>query len=306
MAKVKLSIGVLGPGAIGGLLAGLFCKEGHTVYCIGREPTVLLIKNQGLKIESQVFGDFTVKPLADKKLSTPVDILFVTLKAPFLKEALDAIEPSQIENAIIIPLLNGVGHREIIREKLGAHVAVGMIGMIEVVKNSDNVIQHLSTNKPHVYVASDSDISVRDLKKLVDIMIEIGISMSILNNEAEVIWLKLVRLSAIASTTAAFQMTLGAIRSNPEKRKVLQAMIREGAMVAMHDGVDINPQKVFKQVESLPETLMTSLQRDVHKHRASEIESITGGVLKLARSYNIPAPAHENAYEMIKNISSVG
>ena len=179
MAKVKLSIGVLGPGAIGGLLAGLFCKEGHTVYCIGREPTVLLIKNQGLKIESQVFGDFTVKPLADKKLSTPVDILFVTLKAPFLKEALDAIELSQIENAIIIPLLNGVGHREIIREKLGAHVAVGMIGMIEVVKNSDNVIQHLSTNKPHVYVASDSDISVRDLKKLVDIMIEIVIGIVI-------------------------------------------------------------------------------------------------------------------------------
>lgn len=305
MAKVKLSIGILGPGAIGGLLAGLFCKEGHTVYCIGRESTASLIKNQGIKIESQVFGYFTVKPYADTKLSTPVDILFVTLKAPFLKEALHAIGHRQIENAIIIPLLNGVGHREIIREKLGAHVAVGMIGMIEVVKNSDNIIQHLSNTKPHVDIASDSDISVIDLKKLVDIMNAVGISTSMLNSEAEVIWSKLVRLSAIASTTAAFQMTVGAIRSDPEKRKVLQAIIREGAMVALHDGVDINPQKVSKQIDSLPETLMTSLQRDVHEHRASEIESITGGVLKLARSYNIPAPAHENAYEMIKNISSV-
>jgi 2-dehydropantoate 2-reductase len=180
-----------------------------------------------------------------------------------------------------------------------------MIGMIEVAKGKDGIIRQLSRQNPHIDLASDGDISEASLDKIAEVIRGAGISTSILKTEAEVIWKKLVRLSAIASLTASFQKTVGTIRSDPQLRKFLEEIVREGALVALHEGVDINPDEVIRKIDSLPETLMTSLQRDVQAHTPSEVDSITGGVLRLAKLYGIPAPAHEHAYGLIKKQSTV-
>ena len=83
----------------------------------------------------------------------------------------------------------------------------------------------------------------------------------------------------------------------------MEEIVREGALVAFHEGVDINSDEVIKQIDSLPETLTTSLQRDVQARIPSEVEAITGGVVRLAKFYGISVPAHERAYGLIKKIS---
>lgn len=307
MAQIsgKLKIGILGPGAIGGLLSGLFWKDGHDVVCIGKDGAVLIIEECGIQIESPVLGNFIARPKANVKLMVPVDVLFITTKFPFLNDALERIDLKHVENAVVITLLNGVGHREIIRARFGARVAVGMIGMIEVAKGTDGIIRQLSRQNPHIDLASDGDIPVKSLEKIANVIRKTGISTTILRTEAEVIWKKLVRLSAIASLTAAFQNTVGCIRSDPQLRHFSEEMVREGSLVALHEGVDINADEVIRQIDSLPETLATSLQRDVQARIPSEVESITGGVMRLAKSYGILAPAHERAYELIKKQSHV-
>jgi 2-dehydropantoate 2-reductase len=301
--KGKLRIGILGPGAIGGFLSGLFWKEGHDVLCIGKDEEVGTIEKCGISIESSVFGNFVARPKANVKLTVPIDVLFITIKSPFLKNALERIDEKQVENTIVVSLLNGVGHREIIRALLGSRVAVGMIGLIEAAKSENGIIRQLSRQNPHINLASDGDISEISLEKIAEAIRKTGISASVLKTEDEVIWKKLVRLSAIASLTAAFQKTVGDIRSDPQLRKFLEEIVREGALVALHEGVGINPDEVIKQIDSLPETLTTSLQRDVRAHIPSELESITGGVLRLAESYGISAPAHQRAYGLIKKQS---
>jgi 2-dehydropantoate 2-reductase len=121
----------------------------------------------------------------------------------------------------------------------------------------------------------------------------------VLKTEAEVIWKKLVRLGAIASLTAAFQESVGVIRSDAEKRKHLEAMVYEGALVALKEGVELNPAEVLQQIDALPENLTTSLQRDVRLKTTSEVEAITGGVIRLASLYDIPVPTYVYAYEQI-------
>lgn len=296
---MKLKVGVLGPGAIGGLLAGLFWKQGHAVWCIGKDATIREIRNNGIRIESPTYGDFIAHPNADVTLSTPVDVLFITTKAPYLNDVLKRVEAGQTENAVVVSLLNGVGHQRVIRAHLGDRLAVGTIGAIEVAKNNDGVIRQLSRQNPHIDLASDTDIPRAALEQIAKTIRTSGISASVLDSEAEVVWRKLVRLGAIASLTAAFQKPIGSIRSESETRKLLEAIVREGALVALHEGVRIDPDAVIKQIEALPDTLTTSLQRDVQSHAASELEAITGGVLRLAKSYGISAPAHERVYGLI-------
>lgn len=295
-----MKIGILGPGAIGGFLAGLFWKEGHDVLCIGKDEDVITIEKCGIHIESSVFGNFVAHPKADVKLAVPIDVLFITVKFPFLKNALERIDEKQVENTIFVSLLNGVGHREIIRAQLGPRIAVGMIGLIEAAKSENGIVRQLSRQNPHIDLASDRDVSEISLENIADTIRKTGISVSVLKTEVEVIWKKLVRLSAIASVTAAFQRTVGEIRSDPSLRKLLEEIVREGALVAHREGVTVIPDNVIRQIDSLPETLTTSLQRDIQARIPSELESITGGVLRLAESYGISAPAHQRAYGLIK------
>ena len=60
-----------------------------------------------------------------------------------------------------------------------------------------------------------------------------------------------------------------------------------------------NPKEVINQINALPSSLRTSMQRDIMSKRPSEFESITGGVMRLAESYGIPIPAHKHIYNLI-------
>lgn len=297
---MKLTIGILGPGAVGGFLAGLLSKHGHDVRCIGRPESVAMIQRDGIRIESPMFGDFVAVPQADIRLTVPVDVLFIATKSPALTDALASIPPQLVENVAVVSLLNGVGHREVIRASLGQRLAVGTIGMIEIAKSADGCIRQLSRQQPHIDLASDKDLPALMLEKVAAVMREVGVSTSVLESEAEVTWKKLVRLGAIASLTAAFQQSVGVIRSDPEYRKLLEMTVREGSQVACHEGVSTLPENILKQIDALPEGLTTSLQRDVRANVPSELECITGGILRLAKFYGLPAPGYERAYELIK------
>jgi 2-dehydropantoate 2-reductase len=239
-------------------------------------------------------------------LNSPVDVLFISVKAPFMSDALQRINVDCIKSGIVITLLNGVGHGEKIRDSLGLRVAIGTIGSVEVVRNSKGVVCDLSSIRPKIEIASNFDVPKTELEKLSIIINAAGISTFVLDSEAEVIWNKLVRLNAIASLTTAYQKTVGEIRSNDKLNALLNEIVQEGVLIAHHEGVFIDPNKVINQISILPSSLTTSMQRDVRARRCSELKSITGGVLRLAKSYGISVPTQKYIYNLIrKNITDL-
>ena len=92
----------------------------------------------------------------------------------------------------------------------------------------------------------------------------------------------------------------GEIRTDAKLNMMLNEIVEEGVLVASHEGILIDPKKVINQINALPYSLKTSLQRDVKSLRQSEFESITGGVLRLAESYGVPVPAHKYIYNLIR------
>ncbi len=297
--KENLKIAILGPGAIGGFLASLLWRGGFPVECIGREAEARAISENGVTLESSVFENFTSRPAISQNLDHEIDILFITVKSPYLQQSLKRIPRELVKKAVIIPLLNGMGHAEIIRKSLGKRVAVGTIGNIEVATDKYGVIKQLSRQSPHMEFASDGDVNVEELDTIANILKSLGISVSILKSEAEVIWRKLVRLNAIAATTTASQKPVGFVRSDPEWRELLAGCVKEGSAVAKAEGVDISPAEVMRQIDALPQDLTTSLQRDIAKGIPSELEAITGAVLSRAKKYRIPCPTIKKIFEAL-------
>src|SRR5215831_9382985 len=116
IANVMLRHAVLGAGAIGSLVGAALCRAGSDVLLLVG-PEKLAAYRDRMKVESAVLGDFEVEVAASADLDGDVDVLWITVKATSLQPALDLARPEQVGNATVIPLMNGVDHVHVLRDR---------------------------------------------------------------------------------------------------------------------------------------------------------------------------------------------
>src|SRR5207247_1364338 len=105
-----------------------------------------------------------------------------------------------------------------------------------------------------------------------------------------VLWEKAARLAPLAAATAATQRPVGDLRDDPEWRGRIEEGIAEACAVAAAEQVELDPAAQWRIVEALPADLTTSTARDVAAGRPSELDAITGSVVRAGLSLDVPTP----------------
>jgi 2-dehydropantoate 2-reductase len=285
------SVAILGPGGVGGFLAGALARGGQVehVTLVAREATAVAIARDGLRIHSLRLGDFEARPSALPRMDGPVDALVVATKAVGLEDALARVEG--LEPRIVLPLLNGLDHLAVLREPYGSRAVAGSI-RIESTRTSPGVIEQTSPFL-RVDMASEDPAMREPLAELAAVLEAAGVPARILDSEAQAMWEKLVRLNAIACATSAWDLPLGAIRSDPDRRAALEAAVREGAAVARAEGAVVDPADTIAELDDAHAELRTSMQRDIAAGRAPELDAIPGSVLRAAARHGLACPTIE-------------
>jgi 2-dehydropantoate 2-reductase len=279
-------LSVLGPGAVGGFLAAALAHAGADVVVVAREPTAELIARDGIAVQSVRLSDFVGRPRSVNMLEEPVDVLIVATKAPALSAALDRIGALP---QLIVPLLNGLDHMALLRERFGRErVAAGAI-RIEATRTAPGAIVHTSPFL-RVDLAADDEALQPALRQLVAQLVAAQIPARIGPSEAQILWSKLVRLNALACTTTASGQPIGFIRSDPEWREVLVRCVTEAAAVAAADGAPVEPSAPLGELDEAHPELRSSLYRDIAAGRDSELDAIPGAVLRAARRHGLECP----------------
>jgi 2-dehydropantoate 2-reductase len=280
------SIAILGPGGVGGLLAAALTRAGADVTVVARETTADAIARDGIAVESEALGDFTARPAAVACLTAPVDALLVAPKAAALEAALERVG---VAPALVVPLLNGFDHMALLRERFEpTTVAAGTIRVQADRPAPGCVVQRgrfLS-----VELASDAAELRPPLDALAALLEGAGVTTRVREDEARILWGKLVRLNALACTTAAHDATFGELRADPARWAELEGCVREGAAVARAEGAEIDPATVFREFEVIHDGFGTSMQRDVAAGREPELDAIAGAVLRAGARHGIPCP----------------
>lgn len=282
-------IAVLGPGGVGGLVAAVLWKHGHAVTCVAREETAEQIAREGLQLNSVAFGTIHAHPRAVARLDQPVELFIVATKATTLREALERVAPQQLEAGVVVPLLNGIEHMQVLRSRYGHRVVAASIGGVEAMKRSAAHIVH-TTASAKIELASDGEVSANCLSEIAGLLADCGIATEMLASEAQVLWGKLVRLNALACTTSASGRTIGEVRSDPWWRKQLMGCVQEGAAVASAEGVPMEVEEIMAQVDRFPAGIGTSMQRDIAAGRPSELDAIAGAVVRAGRRRGLDCP----------------
>jgi 2-dehydropantoate 2-reductase len=296
-----MKIAVLGPGGVGGLLAGVLERSGSEVVIVARESTAAAIAARGLRVESVTFGDFTSRARTVTELDEPVDALLVATKASGLRSALERIRS---EPPVVLPLLNGLDHMAVLRSHFTpSHVLAGTI-RVEADRPEPGVVVHTS---PFLLVSMASAHeqmlpAMRALEQALsagEVPVEVRLPISE-SSEAQVMWSKLVRLNALACTTSAYDKLLGEIRATPQLRADLEGAIAEACAVGRAEGaLDIDPARAVGELERAHETLGSSMQRDIAAGREPELDAIPGSVLRAAARHGIACPTIERLVRLI-------
>jgi 2-dehydropantoate 2-reductase len=297
-----IRIAVLGPGGVGGLIAGLLERVGTPVVVVAREATAEAISERGLRVDSVSFGEFVTHPRAVARLEEPVDVLIVATKASGLESALGRIEARP---KLVLPLLNGLDHIAMLRERFGSEVVLAGTIRVEADRPEPGVVVHTSQFLLVDMASHDNDDRSETgaragMETLAQLLMDAGVSVRVLESEAQVMWSKLVRLNALACTTSAFDKLLGEIRSIPELRAALVGAIEEGCAVGRAEGAnDVDPAIALGELELAHDTLGSSMQRDIAAGRVPELDAIPGSVLRAGARHGIECPTIERLVAMI-------
>jgi 2-dehydropantoate 2-reductase len=291
-----MRIAVLGPGGVGGLLAGLLERDGGDVVVLARESTAAVIAREGLRVQSVTFGDFVAHPRALARLQEPVDALLVATKASGLTSALERVA---VEPGVVLPLLNGLDHIGALRERFSPESVLAGSIRVEADRPEPGAVVHTS---PFLLVSMASSYPAVEpaMRALADTLSAAGVPVRVSDSEADVMWSKLVRLNALACVTSAYDVLLGEIRSTPRLHADLVGAIEEACAVGRAEGAtDIDPARAVAELEAAHDTLGSSMQRDIAAGREPELDAIPGSVLRAGASHGIPCPTIERLVSMI-------
>jgi 2-dehydropantoate 2-reductase len=194
---------LLGAGGIGGLLAAALARSGREVVLLLR-PGSLAAYPGRLRVESVVLGNFEVDVSASSRLDRWVDLLWVAVKATHLEQALSLAPPESLGEGVVVPLLNGVEHVEILRQRYPRVVAAAI--RVESERGEPGLIRQKS---PFLR------IDMAGAEEVQAALRQAGIDCHPRADEATLLWEKFVFLAPIALATTAFDAPLGAVRDDP-------------------------------------------------------------------------------------------
>jgi len=240
-------------------------RAGGDPWLVAREGTAELLEHRGLVLSSVLLGEFTVPVRAMPRLEAEPDALLVATKASGLREALARVPGTP---ALVVPLLNGLEHMELLRERFGAErVAAGVIRIESDSPRPAVVVQTSPTVR--VDLASERPALQQPLQRLAETLEAAQVPVRVEAVEAQVLWSKLVRLNALALTTSASDRPLGEIRCDPEWRAALEGAVHETAAVARAEGATLDPAAttaVLEQAHAAPGSFMPVFYTHIRPH----------------------------------------
>jgi 2-dehydropantoate 2-reductase len=235
-------------------------------------------------VESAVLGDFDAELPAAATLEEAVDVVWMAPKAPQLADALERVIEVPAKDSVVVPLLNGLDHAELLRRRFGPTRVLPASITIESERVEPGVVRQLSD---FASVVLSPAPQAEDLRSE---LVEAGIAASIGESEASVLWRKLALLAPIALTTTLRGSRLGGVVADPAWQSRLEGCVREVAAAAHADGVVIDADGLIAQIESAPPGIRSSMQKDREAGKATEIDAIGGSVLRAAARHGLDVP----------------
>ncbi|ADU51464.1 2-dehydropantoate 2-reductase [Thermaerobacter marianensis DSM 12885] len=311
-----MRIAVIGAGGVGGYFGALLARaaqwaepgtalHGARVGFLARGRHLRVMRRNGLQVES-VHGRFSIKPVASdrglrlaEELALPpgqgADLVLLTVKAYSLPGVLEEMEALVGGATAILPLMNGIDHLEVLKERFGGERVLGGLCHIQTSLVEPGKIRQTSARRDITFGELDGRVTPR-VERIAAAFAAAGIPHRVSDRILADMWMKLIFISAMGGLTAAANRPLGAVLGDPDGRQVYERMVREAVAVARAAGVDLPPDAVDQVMATtlgMDPAMTSSMQRDLAARRPVEVDALCGAVVRYGQRYGVDTPCQQ-------------
>jgi 2-dehydropantoate 2-reductase len=291
---------ILGAGAIGSLFACAFSQAGCESRLITRRVEIDTRPTQNINLSSR-FGVQACQPsLSPAQDNTPIEHLLITTKAYDVRKATATVAHRLTPHTRVVLMVNGMG----IREELEAdhpHLDIYCATTTEgAYRTADRGIVHAGSGLTQLGRAGTETAPPWFANWQ-----NTPLACLWVNNIEQTLWEKLAVNCAINPLTAINRCRNGALAEEPSQREKLAGLCEEIATVTAALGYQRLAQQLQERVLQVVQATAgnrSSMLQDVMAGRATEIDYITGYLVRTASSHGIPVPLNSAISEEVRKL----
>ncbi|MDD1773354.1 MAG: 2-dehydropantoate 2-reductase [Methanomassiliicoccales archaeon] len=293
-----MRISVFGAGALGSLMGALLSTK-HEVTLIGRKAHVDAINQKGLEISGIV--EELVHPAATTDVNglESQDLVLITVKAYDTEEAVTSVAPIVDMDTIVVSLQNGLDNVRMISRAYGSR-GVGGVTSCGATFLGPGRIRFAGRGE----TIFGSTAGRRDLaERARDAFNECGIESTVTDDIMAEVWMKIIVNASINPITALVRSENACIEDDPILRELAERVCDEAVAVAKASGVRLprcDPLGKVMRVVSATRNNRSSMLQDVEAGRRTEVDEITGAIVKEAKRHGIPAQTNETLWGLVR------
>jgi 2-dehydropantoate 2-reductase len=296
-------IGVVGPGALGCLFAGLLALAGHDVRLLGRRADqAATIDRDGVVVERDgVERHASVRAATDPAALGPVDLAIVLVKATDTAGAAPALPVLLADDAPALSLQNGLGNVEALTAVLGPERVLGGVSSQGATLCGVGRVRHAGFGPTSLAEAAGG--RSERAETIAAMLDRAGIPARAYADAAPLIWGKLIANAAINPLGALMSCPNGETVERPSARELFYGLAREAGAVARALGVELpfdDPAGHAASVAEVTARNRNSMLQDIESGRRTEIDAINGAVVRLGAQHNVPTPLNATVALLIR------
>jgi 2-dehydropantoate 2-reductase len=294
---------IVGAGAIGGYFGGRLAQAGRDVTFLVRSARAERLRADGLQVLSP-HGDFTIAPqlVTAGNITAPYDVVLLAVKAFSLEAAITDLGGAVGNDTMIVPVLNGMRHIDILVERFGQQAVLGGLCMISATIDEQSRIVQMTPAQDLIYGERSGVISAR-VTVLDGLMQGAGFSAHASESIVPDMWEKWVTLAALGGITCLMRGTIGDVAAVPGGAAFASAFLDECAATALACGQPQTEEFITRSraaVTRAGSPIASSMYRDLQAGNNVEVDQILGDLLERAHALGVATPLLATAYTHLK------
>ncbi|MEA3460968.1 MAG: 2-dehydropantoate 2-reductase [Bacteroidota bacterium] len=314
---------IIGPGAVGGVVAALLTREAYHCQLVAKYPDLTQkISSQGIQVKG-VCGNFTIQvPSVARpdELSGRFDYVLIATKADGLVEAAREVLPFLHENSRVISMQNGICE-EMLAAIVGAQRTIGCVvgfgatmhepGKVEMTSGGELIIGNWNR---------EPDKEVEQLAVILNHVVETRITGEVFQE----LYSKLIINSCITTLGVVCGQTLGEMLVKRKARNLFIEVIREAVAVADAMEIKVPPGAAgkldyYKFLAHGPlsglkrhltirvigikyRKLKSSSLQSLERGRKTEVDNYNGYITAKGKELNVNTPVNVQLTHMVREI----
>jgi len=314
MEKQELKIAVVGPGAVGCLLAHGLTRAGCRVALIDyREDRARRISSRGITVVSGKDREISSPAcFADAAEAGVQDVVIFTVKAYQTRDAAASAVPLAAQNTLVVTLQNGMGYEEYLRAVASPGCLVTGITALGATLVHEGEV-HLAGRGITVMGFADTPErrSERIFSLLANAFEKAGWEFRGVGDPEQARWKKLMANVGINAITAISCIKNGEILEQNDALLIQKNAVSEAFQVMQrHCGhTTYEFEAILKSVRDICRRTsgnVSSMLQDRMRRGMTEIEYINGFVCRTGALYEIGTPVNSTLCRLVSLLSSTG